>query len=171
VILKIFYFPRPFVHRAYWVRLITSKIQKIFPFSESSVIFKKKIELAQGFNSHSCLINISQYIFFRSLSSNYPWSEISSNNLSKILIFNIFKFDAIQQRWMTIEWWRVAYDSIKSSFTPWTFWDLPSDHKNWTHPSETLSSSLRLLRYETKRLGTFFEMLDSPLYKSYVKAP
>jgi len=40
-----------------------------------------------------------------------------------------------------------------------------------THPSKTLSIFLRSPRYETKRLRTLFEMLDSPLSRSFIKTP
>jgi len=98
----------------------------------------------------------------QSLSSNFSWPGISSNNSSKFYFYT-FKSGLIRQRWVRVKWSWAASGSIPLAFLKYA-------KINFTYPSKTLSSFQRSLRYETKRLRTLFKILHSPLYKPFLKA-
>jgi len=94
--------------------------------------------------------------------------------------FTHSKYHSIEERRMQLGSLWISFDSttldsreiwlLRSSFTLCTFANLPGDQINFAYPSRSLSNFLWSLRYETKRLRTLFEVLDSSLYRSFIKA-
>jgi len=72
--------------------------------------------------------------------------------ISNIIVLKRDEYKLGYYYWLLWEIW-----FLRSSLTLWAFANRPDDY-----PSKTLSSFIRSLRYETKRLRTLFEILGSP---------
>ena len=124
-----------------------------------------RISLNQFSISHISPHSIPENFLPKKLSVFFLGSHIFLLEFKILEICFYWKYDRISERWTQLGSLWAAFDStildpweilfLRSSSTPWAFWNLPADKINYTDPSKTLGTFIRSPRYETKGLSAF----------------